>query len=270
MPDNICVATTAATCGDPQTGSSRVSIEGKGVCRVQTDTAGGLIIGPGSQSVFVEGIKVSLPFDAISTHGLSPHAAAMTIAGQSRVVAGTGFASDTGDSGDAPSPNIEVVKGSFTASRTLLLCSGTGMFPPTNMQAATNNCYTGTGTPPLAPPPPPTVTYSYTVKNSGNDTAQPFVVGFWRFPDALNAPDQAILTVNSTEFYDNVYLVSQQSVGSLGPGDTYSSTFQYPDLYYSSNTSYAFGVYADIYNTTTEQDEKNSTQTLKITVNDSC
>ena len=88
MSDNICVETTAASCGHAQTGSSRVRISGKGVCRVQTDTAGGLIIGPGSQSVFVEGKKVSLPGDAITTHGLSPHAAAVTIAGQSKVGAG--------------------------------------------------------------------------------------------------------------------------------------------------------------------------------------
>ena len=72
MSDNICVETTAASCGHAQTGSSRVKIAGKGITRVAQDTAGGLVIGPGSQSVFVEGIKVSLPGDIITTHGLPP------------------------------------------------------------------------------------------------------------------------------------------------------------------------------------------------------
>ena len=88
MPD-ICVATTPATCGHAQTGSSKVTADGKGVCRVQTDTAVGLIIGPGSQNVFVEGDKVSLPGDAITSHGLSPHSSPVTVAGQSKVTAGT-------------------------------------------------------------------------------------------------------------------------------------------------------------------------------------
>ena len=87
MPD-ICVATTDATCGHSQTGSSRVTIENKGICRIETDTAGGLIIGPGSQNVFVEGDKVSLPGDAITNHGKDEHSAATTKAGQSTVTAG--------------------------------------------------------------------------------------------------------------------------------------------------------------------------------------
>lgn len=274
MPD-ICVATTAATCvTHTQTGSSRVSIGGKGVSRVGTDTAAGLIIGPGSQSVFVEGDKVSLPGDAISTHppcgvpGQSIHCAAMTIAGQARVVAGTGFAADTGDPGDAPSPNIEM--DSFSVSLNQLFASGQGHYPPTNMQAAMEYCYTGDPPTPPAGPRPPTPTYSYTVKNSGNDTAQPFVVGFWRFLNGVNAPDQAILTVDSLEFYPDVELVAQQSVGSLAPGQTYSSTFQYPDLYLTSKIAYAFGIYADIYNTATEPDEKNSTSTLTISISNYC
>jgi len=268
MADPICVATTAATCGHSQSGSSRVKIGGKGISRVQTDTAGGLIIGPGSQSVFVEGDKVSLPGDAITTHGKSPHAAATTIAGQSKVVAGTGFSVDTGDTADAPNPDIRMQ--SFSVNLTELFASGQGHYPPTNMQAAMNYCYTGQPPAPPAPPPPPAPTYSYTVVNSGNDTSQPFVVGFWRFLNGTDAPDQAILTMDSLEFYPDVELVAQQSIGSLDPGETFSGTFQYTDLYYTSNIQYAFGIYADIYNTATEKDEKNSAPTLTVAVNTEC
>jgi uncharacterized Zn-binding protein involved in type VI secretion len=263
MPE-ICVESTAATCGHTQSGSSRVLIGGKGVSRVQTDTAGGLIIGPGSQSVFVEGKKVSLPGDAITTHGKSPHAGAVTIAGQSKVIAGTGFVGD--GTGTAPKPDLEISV--FAASLTELHCSGTGIYPPPNMQAAINNCFDGTGPPPQAPPPPPTVTYSYTVTNNTNFTAQPFTVGFWRFLDADNAPDNAVLTLDSLEFYPDVALVAEQSVDSLDPGESYSSTFLFGELY--SIGTYAFGIYADIYNTTTEPDERNSAPTITITVDDDC
>jgi len=85
---DICVATTPATCGHTQTGSIKVFIEGKGVCRVNMDSAGGLITGPGSLKVFVEGYNVSLPGDAIASHGDPPHSSANTLAGQAKVTAG--------------------------------------------------------------------------------------------------------------------------------------------------------------------------------------
>ena len=90
MPD-ICVETTPATCGHEQTGSTKVFIEGKGVCRVNTDSAGGLITGPGSQKVFVEGDNVSLPGDTIASHTdfEPPHTSAKTVAGQEKVTAGS-------------------------------------------------------------------------------------------------------------------------------------------------------------------------------------
>ena len=68
----------AATCGDTNTGSTTVFAEGKGITRVGIDTAVGLINGPGSSTVFAEGYKVSLPGDAIVSHGESPHDAATT------------------------------------------------------------------------------------------------------------------------------------------------------------------------------------------------
>jgi len=177
------------------------------VCRVETDTAAGLIIGPGSQNVFVEGDKVSLPGDAITSHGKPPHSAPSTVAGQSKVTAGTGFAGDTESTGDAPKPDLETT--SFAASLSILNASGQGHYPPTNMHDAYHYCNpdaTGLHIDPDYDP-PPTVTYSYTVQNNGNDTAQPFVVGFWRFLDAENAPSEAILTLDSLEFYPEVELL---------------------------------------------------------------
>ena len=67
-----------ATCGDTNTGSTKTFANGKGISRVNVDSAGGTITGPGSSTVFVEGSKVSLPGDAIAGHGSSPHAAPVT------------------------------------------------------------------------------------------------------------------------------------------------------------------------------------------------
>lgn len=262
---DISVAGLPASCAShTQTGSSRVTIGGAGVCRVEADSAGGLIIGPGSQSVFVEGFKVSLTGDSIMTHGKSPHASAKTT-GQGVVTATTGFASITGDSADAPSPELSIV--SFTASKIALACSGQGVYPPTNMQAAYNNCSPG-GTGGYTPPPVPTVTYTYTVTNTGNDPAQPFVVGFWRFLDMTNIPGVAILTIAANN--PDAQLYAEQPVASLAPGASVTGTFQYNEPYFASIATYAFGIYADIYNTTTEQDENNSAATITITVNDLC
>ena len=84
----ISDATTEATCKHPQTGSTKVFVEGKGVCRVAKDTAGYIIIGPGSEKVFCEGFNVSLEGDNITSHGDNPHAAPKTKVTQTKVFAG--------------------------------------------------------------------------------------------------------------------------------------------------------------------------------------
>lgn len=83
-----CIATIPASCGHPQSGSSKVFIKGKGVCRVGLDTAEGLISGPGSSKVFVENLKVSLNGDSIVDHGSGPHNSPKTVAGQEVVNCG--------------------------------------------------------------------------------------------------------------------------------------------------------------------------------------
>lgn len=274
---NICDKGTAASCGThKQTGSSKVFVEGKGVVRVEVDTAGGLIIGPGSQNIFVEGSKVSLPGDVITTHGKSPHSAAFTKVTQSKVFAGTGFAADEDSTGDEPS--VDLVVNPFEPSLSKIDTSGQDRYPPINMYAAWERCHVDED-PPAGwdATPPPTITYYYTVKNKGIDKSQPFVVGFWKFKDADEAPDRAILTMDSIHFYDidedgepDVELISQESAPALAPGESFSGTFRYELPYYLDVGKYAFGIYADIHNAATERSERNSAPTLIMNVTDKC
>ena len=77
-----------ATCGDTNTGSLTVKVNGNGVTRVGKDSAGaGIIQGPGSLSVFVETHPVSLLGDAIEPHGDGDHAAAFTANASTNVLA---------------------------------------------------------------------------------------------------------------------------------------------------------------------------------------
>ena len=59
-----------------------------GASRVGVDTAGGIISGPGSSSVKVNGATVSVLGDSVVNHGTSPHNAATMVAGSSSVFAG--------------------------------------------------------------------------------------------------------------------------------------------------------------------------------------
>ena len=78
-------AAATASCGHGQSGSSRVTVQGMGVCRVGIDSAGGIITGPGNPRVTVEGAPISVAGDSIAGHGEPPHSSAKTIATQTRV-----------------------------------------------------------------------------------------------------------------------------------------------------------------------------------------
>lgn len=274
MP-KISVAGDLASCGHTHTGSSVVTVEGNGVSRVEVDTAGGLIIGPGSQNVYVEGFKVSLIGDAITTHGKTPHSSALTSLGLSlntTTTAGTGFAGDTISTGEAPKPNI-VTEGwtsNYGAGTIELHTSGQPSFPPADMNQAYRACNIIQGnTAPLIPPAPPQLRYSYSVANRGANTSQPFSVGFWRFSDGINAPNQAILTLASQPYYPTSILEDEDRVPGLSPGETYTGSFVWNGIYLA-NSSYAFGIYADIYGEATEPDEKNSAPTIYVVVDREC
>ena len=262
-------ATAPATCGHSQTGSSKVFFEGMGASRVEVDTAAGLIIGPGSQNVFIEGKKLSLEGDAVAGHGKPPHSAPVTTSTLTKVNVGTGFAGDQQSTGDAPKPDLTLE--SFTSNYGLgtvtVFASGTGIYPPTNMKSADVHC-NGYSEIAFTPPPPPNITYSYSVKNNGNDTSQPFTVGFWRFLNTQDAPDQAVLTVQAAKLYPDATLVGAQEVGSLAPGQTVQGQFVFPETY--TTKKYVFGVYPDIYQTVTEPNEQNSAPTITIIVSNSC
>lgn len=277
-----------ATCGHPQSGSSKVFVGGYGVSRVAVDTAGNIILGPGSQNVFVENSKVSMEQDLIATHGLSPHDAALTQSTQQQVFVGTGFAGDTdpvtGESvstGDAPRPDINVKEftSNYGAGVIDLYCSGTGIYPPTNMQLADFNCR-APGSNPTLNNPPPNLVYSYTIKNEGQDASQPQVVGFWLFSDPNESPSQATLPVAGQLNFPGSQLVGTEDVPSLAPGQTHSGTFVFPETYRSDFNAgsvpslgfaeYTFGVYADIYQTVTEPNELNTTATIKVRVSNAC
>jgi len=269
-----------ATCGDIQTGSSRVFVGGKGACRVEIDTGGSVIIGPGSQNVFVENAKISLMGDVIASHGAPPHSVVFTTASQSKVFVGTGFASDvdpdTGESistGDAPKPDLvlELFTSNYGSGQIEVFASGTGIYPPTNMVQAYHHCNPqATGIPQL-PPPPPNIVYSYNIKNVGQDASQECTVGLWRFLDTQNAPSQAILTVTAAqEFYPDAQLVGTQEVPSLPPGGSFGGTLVFPETYTTSVGEYVFGLYPDIYQTVTEPNEQNSAPTIRIIVSDLC
>ena len=58
-----------------------------GISRVNVDTAGGTITGPGASTVFVNGSKVSLLGDSVAPHGDSPHSNATMVESSSTVFA---------------------------------------------------------------------------------------------------------------------------------------------------------------------------------------
>lgn len=58
-----------------------------GVARVKVDSAGGLINGPGSDTVFVNNANVSLIGDAVASHGTTPHNNATMAEGSATVFA---------------------------------------------------------------------------------------------------------------------------------------------------------------------------------------
>ena len=283
---------TGASCGHAQSGSSKVFVGGFGVSKVAVDSAGGIIVGPGSQNVIVENAKISMAGDLISSHGKSPHAAALTQSSQQKVYAGTGFASDTdpitGESvstGDAPRPDINVTE--FTSNYGTgvidLYCSGQGIYPPTNMARAKFFC-TETVTYSV-PPAPENLVYSYTMRNDGRDTSQPQTVGFWKFGDRNESPDQAVLPDAGVVNFPGAELIATEEVPSLVPGQTHSGSFEYQTYRSDFNATnanspdpdpdagfavYTFGVYADIYQTVTEPNELNTTATIKVRVSNAC
>lgn len=58
----------------------------QGATRTLTDSAGGLIVGPGASNVLVNGFPVSVLGDAVAGHGENQHAASSMLIGSPRTV----------------------------------------------------------------------------------------------------------------------------------------------------------------------------------------
>lgn len=57
-----------------------------GAARVGQDIAGGLVVGPGSTTVVINGSPASLVGDQVVSHGSPPHTASMIVTGSTSVV----------------------------------------------------------------------------------------------------------------------------------------------------------------------------------------
>jgi len=265
-----------ATCGHPNTGCASVFVNGKGATRVKVDTAAAIIIGPGSQTVFVEGERLSLNGDSIAGHGKPPHSSPRTANGSPDTFAGTGFIGDPG--GTEPKADLVVID--FKSSISIAKTKGASCYP-----CPWWTDYCNPGGPSNLMPAPPFVTFDYTVVNNGQDTAQPFTMGFWMLPtDAqggivgdgggINLPFVATQVTYADsavqDFYNNVKLVGEEAIGSLLPGKSFSGQFTLYDLMYVSQEGYNFGAYADIYLEKTKPDDNNSTTLINILINTSC
>tara|TARA_R110002012_G_scaffold88992_4_gene218675 strand:+ start:40352 stop:41140 length:789 start_codon:yes stop_codon:yes gene_type:complete len=257
MP-NVETEDLAATCNHTQTGSSTVKANGKGISRVGIDKAVGLIDGPGSQSVFVEGYNVSLPGDLIVPHPpcgnpSPPHCNAKTNpAGTTNVFAGIGFTLGPGGSPGEPTgldaPDLKVTDVEIIPN--VVSANHLGI-PPDHLQFAGS------------------VTFNYKIQNSAH-TAEAFNVGLWEVP----SEGPWILHTRDIDLYpSDVKLIETQRVEGIPAGElhegtivlTYSGHPEYTP-WTTTNTPLYYAVYADIDQELIEPDEDNSSIAKTFTV----
>jgi len=246
-----------ATCGDPQTGSSKVTATGLGVSRVGIDTAVGVILGPGSPKVFVEGFSVSMPGDIIMVHPPCPlpaiHCAALTNpGGNSRVFAGTGFtgggSDEDGNGGSSHTstvPNLVVESFSFSPEDLI------APYPLT----------VGVGP----------VEFEYSIKNDAQAPAGAFTVGLWQLPPTVEDGGPFLLT-REAAFWLGAILIDSAYIPELGPGAVSSGTFEQladPLRWDSLLPPTYYAVFADIDSTVSESDETNWTEAFPLNVTQS-
>jgi hypothetical protein len=243
----------AASCGSHQnTGSPTVFIEEKGMTRVNIDTAGGLIIGPGAQTVFLEGYKASLKNDAIIAHGRSPHNAAKTLTTNPTVFAETGFREDPGE-GDVPKSDLN----------TSVFADSGGPYMANVGTCPVKYWYKGN------------ITFKFTISNTGNGPAGSFKVGLWELPITETGVSY-ILPRNSTGVIDGTYpfLLAEKSIGGVPEGGQITDTIVLPsgswnqssawDLVVQLDNPRVFILYVDLDNDVGEPNENNSTPAIEI------
>jgi len=254
------------------TGSTTVFANSKGITKVMVDSAGGLILGPGTQSVFVENAKVSLPGDVIAAHppcgspGGDLHCAAFTGSPSEDVFFGTGFAGDPGG-GDAPKTDL-ILQGIADGGPYYGNVYGSyksGGFTWTG-------CYWYVGD----------ITFTYTITNNSSEPTGAFNIGLWEVPYTSNGITYAFPR-NSYGVLDGTYPIfrGEKRIGIIPAGGTITGnlvllsdpqgrgpTSNSPkcDLVYSFGTAYtrSFTMYADLDNEITETDELNSLPTMGV------
>ena len=257
MP-GVETAQLPATCGHTQTGSSKVFANLLGVSRIGIDTAAGTILGPGSQTVFVEGIKVSLPGDVVLSHAPCPvpaiHCAATTNPGGSPdVIVGTGFISGGGGGshGDVAAGDLKIT--SFMALPSKLVADTPAAAPIFSV---------------LIP-----VTFAYSITNLGDAPIPAFTIGFWKTPNQIDNPEMInpagpfLLTrVNGKSI--GATLLDEKLIPGLAAGETYIGSFTHKaDPQWSKLLpSTWFAVFPDIDNEIAEIDEKNWVASTEIVV----
>ena len=228
-----------ATCRHLNTGSTTVFANGQGVTRVLVDTAGGLILGPGSQSVFVEGSKVSLPGDAIIGHGKSPHAAPVTANPSPNVYAGTGF---VGDPGAGTEPKSDLQTTNFIGSPIQYPANNIPCSPP----GSNPTSYIGS------------FTFAYDIQNQGNAaTDSSFKIGVWEVPLAYIG-EPIILPRVAAGGDVGAVLVAETTVGIIQPGGSAKGTISVPSPPLLVGEQRAFNLYIDLDNDVGETSETNA------------
>ena len=244
------------------TGSTRTFVEGSGITRPVVDSAGGMIIGPGTQNVFVEGERISLPQDAIVGHGEPPHAAPFVMVPPERTVwAATGFISEGSTGEDVDLESL------MSTHRFDVFASGLGHYPPQSYQEMQYTwqwcCWSQqqylqgcANVPPGYGEDPSTWgafdPLFYTVTNVGTDpTPNAFNIGFFKIPS--NHP-YTLPRHPDVEWPDDVELLAETRVfATLQPGQSYQGSFDLADLTDENGNPYTlevgahyFQVYPDL------------------------
>jgi len=262
-----------ATCPHSNTGSSDVFANSAGITRVQEDRAGGLIIGGGSQSVFVNGKRVSLPQDTILPHhccpsdGCSSHCNAKTKAGEDcTVFAGTGYptTSTTGPGGDPAyedSPELELGSFSLDPNSVSANAGGNDLVPGTPGYVA-HTYLSGT------------VQVNYTVQNNSLVAAPSFEVGLWEIDKSL-APYAPIVLIPGEQYFytPTPILVATGLVGGISPLGSTMLSFtleNYDPNYWMIGTplipSHYYCLYLDLGMVIDEPNENNASEVATLTI----
>lgn len=248
-----------ATCGDANTGSSTVFVNGKGVTRVEVDTAGALILGPGSQTVFCEGSKVSLPGDAIVGHGIFPHSSPVTASPSDNVFAGAGFATApvVDDQGQVTEPATEGVENIDV--RIVSLDQTTPVVPNT----------------PSPPPAIPTyyigpLNFEIRIANVGIDPAGAFSVTLYETDNITYFADGDPITLPSTSplVGTDFTVVGTQEITSLDPGEEKDVVITLPAETVEADTPRFFTAFVDVGEALVESNELNGIAPIEVLVVD--